>query len=161
MFVQTLAKIDGVNLDEYTDDIGDLPFTDVKAGKWYMKALKWAYANEYTSGNTATTFGTGKNVTRQELATFLYTYSEAKEYPSADLDDLTGFLDASKVSKWAKEAMSWAVGNGLISGVKVEGGMNLNPKGNAARGQVATIVKNFVESIVGDTTVEYQLEPAE
>ena len=156
MFVQILAKIANADLSKYTKDNEGLPFTDTK-GAWYSKALKWAYENGYTSGKTATTFGPGDNVTRQELAKFLFTYSEKNSLPSADADDLSGYLDTAKVAKWAKTAMGWAVGNGLISGVKVEGGMNLDPKGNATRGQVATIIKNFVQSVVGDTAVEYEL----
>ena len=53
--------------------------------------------------------------------------------------------------------MAWAVGNELISGVKVGDVAYLQPKGNATRGQVATIVKNFVQKVIGDLEVEYVL----
>ena len=147
MFVQILAKIADADLSGYTKDLNGLPFTDVKAG-WYIKALKWAYENGYTSGLTATTFGPNNNVTRQELAKFLHTYATANEIAGAEPADITGYPDYSSVAKWAKDAVAWAVGNQLISGVKVGDVTNLDPKGNATRAQVALIVMNFVEKLV-------------
>ncbi len=42
--------------------------------------------------------------------------------------------------------MSWAVAEGLISGTKVGGKDYLDPKGNATRAQVATILMRYLES---------------
>ncbi len=79
MFVTVLARIDGVDLSEYENDAEGLPFTDVKAGAYYMRALKWAYANGYTSGTGATTFGTKNPVTREQIATIVMKYEEVRE----------------------------------------------------------------------------------
>ena len=56
-----------------------------------------------------------------------------------------GFLesaygDADEISGWAKEAFSWAVGTGVISG---KGNGRLDPKGTAKRSEVAQIVMNY------------------
>ena len=48
------------------------PFTDVKPGKYYYKAILWAYENEVTSGVNPTTFGVDRTCTRAQIITFLY-----------------------------------------------------------------------------------------
>lgn len=55
---------------------------------------------------------------------------------------LDGYTDADRVSAWAAEAMSWAVGAGLIEGVTPT---TLEPRGGATRAQVATIMMRCVE----------------
>ena len=58
---------------------------------------------------------------------------------------LTGFPDADSVSDYAVEAMSWAVGNGLIVGT--DSGV-LAPKSTANRAQVATVLRRFVFNLI-------------
>ncbi len=48
------------------------PFTDVKAGKYYYKAILWAKENGITGGVSETLFGVGQTCTRAETVTFLY-----------------------------------------------------------------------------------------
>ena len=50
----------------------DNPFTDVKAGKYYYKAVLWAVENGITGGTSAGKFGVGKTCTRAQIVTFLY-----------------------------------------------------------------------------------------
>ena len=50
----------------------DCPFTDVKPGKYYYKAVLWAVENGVTGGMSATSFGVGKTCTRAQVVTFLY-----------------------------------------------------------------------------------------
>ena len=47
-------------------------FTDVEAGQYYYPAVLWAVENKITTGQTATTFGVGKDCNRQDFVTFLY-----------------------------------------------------------------------------------------
>ena len=56
---------------------------------------------------------------------------------------LVGFADQSKVSSWAADAMSWAVGVGLVGGSNEKDGLYLMPQGNAQRCQVAAIFQRF------------------
>ena len=52
------------------------PFTDVKEGKYYYKAVMWAVENKITSGVSADKFGVGQTCTRGQIVTFLYKYME-------------------------------------------------------------------------------------
>lgn len=48
------------------------PFSDVKAGKYYYKAILWAVENDITGGIGNGKFGVGKTCTRGQIVTFLY-----------------------------------------------------------------------------------------
>ena len=144
MFVTILAKIDGADLSSYTGT----SFKDVKTGKWYSKAIEWAYRNNYTSGVGDGYYGVNNPVTREQLAAFLYNYSEKKGYSTSGSTDVSGYPDAGSISKYAKKAVAWAVGNGLISGVKVGDTVYLQPKGTATRAQIALIVMNYYKGFV-------------
>ena len=143
MFVTVLAKIDKANTDTYDGS----SFNDVPVGKWYSKPIQWAFKNGYASGLGGGKFGPNNPVTREQLAQFLYNYTQKKRYSTTGSVSLDGFPDGNKVSNYAKNAAAWAVGNGLISGVKVGNTVYLQPKGTATRAQVALIVKNYVDLI--------------
>ena len=78
-------------------------------------------------------------VTRQQMAAMLYRYAGTPVVTGS----LGSFPDAAGVSDYAADAMTWAVENGLITGM-TDG--TLNPYGLATRAQVATILQRFVVS---------------
>lgn len=141
MFVTVLAKIDGADTSGY---IGS-SFVDVPHGKWYSKPIQWAFKNGYASGVGGGKFGPNNPVTREQLSQFLYNYTQKKGWETSASADISGYPDAGKVANYAKNAVAWAVGYGMISGVKTDGSVFILPQGTAARAQVAVIVKNFVE----------------
>ena len=145
MFVTILAKIAGADLSGYAKNTEGLPFTDIKGTAYYIKALKWAYENKYTSGVSATNFGPNNPVSREQLATFLYAYAKAQGKDVSAAVDLSSYADGASVSKYAKTAVAWAIAADMISGT---GGNNLSPKANATRAQIAVIVKKFVENVI-------------
>ena len=46
------------------------------------------------------------------------------------------------VSRYAEDAMQWAVGNGIITGKN--NGTIIDPLGNAARAECAAIIQRFI-----------------
>ena len=141
MFATILAKIDGAEISEYAET----SFTDVPAGQWYSNAIEWAYRNGYTAGLDRGIFGRKYPVTREQLATFLYTYSEKKGYDVSDRADIGAYTDHANVSDYALEAMKWAVSKGVISGTDKR---ELLPKDSITRAQMAVVIKSFVENII-------------
>ena len=146
MFVTILSKIDEADVSSYTTQ----SFGDVFEGKWYATAVEWAYNKGYTSGIGADNsgkpfFAPSRQVTRQELATFLYNYSVMKGYSASGRADLASYTDSGDISSWALDAVSWAVDAGLISGTSL---VTLSPKDSATRAEIALIVMNYVENIV-------------
>ena len=142
MFVTILAKIDGADLKEYTGS----SFNDIPTGKWYSKPVEWAFRNGYTSGTSEGYFSPDTPVTREQLAQFLYSYTKIKGYEMSEPASLDGYTDKGEISKWALNAMKWAVAEKLISGTSAT---TLSPKSQATRAQVATIVKGYRELILG------------
>lgn len=85
----------------------------------------------------------GKNVTRQEMAGFLYNYAKMKGYSLAGTKELTEFEDADKISAWALKKMKWANANGIINGKEKDGHRILDSRGTATRAEVAQMIKNY------------------
>lgn len=137
------AKVNGYELKKLA-----LPFDDVERGRWYTDAIWWAKLTGVVSGMSPSTFAPDDPITRAQLAVILYNYT--KQFAPESLTEtgsLTGFPDAGSVPSWARTAMAWAVGNGLISGVGENGVSYLRPEGCATRAQVATILMNYDKAL--------------
>lgn len=119
---------------------GDLPFTDVSAHTSYADALCWAYEQKIVTGRDDGTFGGGMGVTRQEFTAMLYRCANLNGKPETS-GSLAAFPDASSVSSWAVEAMSWAVGEGLIQGNDAK---QLSPNAGVTRAETAQILMRFL-----------------
>lgn len=137
------TKVNGYELKKLAP-----PFDDVERGRWYTDAIWWAKLTGVVSGMSPSTFAPDDPITRAQLAVILYNYT--KQFAPESLTEtgsLTGFPDADSVPSWARTAMAWAVGNGLISGVGENGVSYLRPEGCATRAQVATILMNYDKAL--------------
>ena len=121
----------------------DNPFTDVKDGAYYAQAAAWGHTFGIVKGMEECKFGPDVNVTREQLATFLFRLTQLGESDSGKRAQLSAFPDAAQVSAYATDAMQWAVGAGLIEGVGDGGKDYLRPKNSATRAQVAAIIMRF------------------
>lgn len=122
-------------------------FPDVALDQYYAGPVAWASSNGIVSGyggNESGLFGPDNPITREQLATVLYRYAGKKGYKTSQRGDLSGFADLDSLSSYAQEAMSWAVGAGLISGT---GGNVLAPAETATRAQVATMLMRFCRNV--------------
>lgn len=126
-------------------------FTDLVAGQWYTDAVLWAADNGIVNGYSTGAFGPQDDVTREQLVAILYRYAQYKGYDTSIRGDLSAFGDQNRVAKYAREAMEWAVGAKLISGVTET---SLEPKGNATRAQIATVLMNFDRFVTESTQGE-------
>ena len=119
-------------------------FSDVQADSWYEDAVTWAAANGVVAGYGGGVFGPDDDITREQLAVILYRYAQLTEQDVDTETDLTAYADAGEVSDFAREAMAWAVENGLINGTSKT---TLSPKGTATRAQVAVILMRYLEQL--------------
>jgi len=102
---------------------------------WYEKGLIWAVEKGISDGTAPEA-----SITREQLAAMLYRYADS---PKIGAVSLNGFSDADKVSDWAKNAINWAVENGILTG---KGGNVLDPTGNASRAEVAAMLERFIKN---------------
>ena len=135
MIVSILARLEGV---ESAQAAG---FADVDDNDWYATAVNWAANVGVVNGYEDNTFRPNTAITREQLAAILMNYAAYKGEDVSNRADLTSYTD--QPSTWAEEAMSWAVAEGLISGVTND---QLQPQGNATRAQVAAILQRFLEA---------------
>ena len=134
--------VEGYELDKLR-----APFDDVPRGQWYTNAILWAKLTRIVNGTSATTFDPSGQITREQLATILYRYT-AKYAPDAtgNAASLADYPDAGSVSAYARDAMAWAVGNGLIKGLPHDKTDYLEPGGSTTRAQVATILMRYKQA---------------
>ena len=143
MAVQILYNLEG-QPDISEENLG-YPYSDVDAQAWYGNAVYWARITGVATGYGDGTFQPTDSITRQEFAQVLYNYAQYKGYDLTVQGDLSQFPDSGKIAGWAKTAMSWANGNGLINGH--DNGL-IDPTGTATRAQAASILTRFDQNVV-------------
>ena len=104
-------------------------------GMWYAAGMEWAKAAGISDGTDP-----GGSITREQLATMLWRIAGS---PDSDRT-LEDFRDADEASIYAKNALGWAVEQGILSG---KGGGILDPTGSATRVQVAAMLMRFVSHL--------------
>jgi len=112
-----LARIDGANPSSMT------------------AARTWAMNSNVSDGTNPT-----NPMSRQQMVTMLYRYAQMKGYATSGGISIAGYPDAASVASYAKDAMSWAVGNGIVQGTTSGA---LNPTGTASRAHFAAFLHRF------------------
>lgn len=133
-FIVILARIAGADLAAFDDVECAMP--DVAAGSYYANAVKWAVENEIITGYQNGKFGVGDPITREQVATIIYRFMGEPKVTSPT-KTLKPFSDKDKISSFAKNAMVWAIQNGVISG---KDATTLAPTATASRAEIATII---------------------
>lgn len=146
MLVQILYNMMGSPAVTYT-----AKFSDVKSSSWFAKAVIWAADNGIVSGTGNGKFDPNGTVTREQIAVILYNFVKSQfGQPFYTPLTITSFSDGSKVSSWAQPAMCWACSTGLITGKANKGQILLDPKGQATRAEVASILMRFHQNFYYD-----------
>lgn len=114
-----LARLDGANPSDMT------------------AARSWAVNSGISDGTNPT-----NPMTRQQMVTMLYRYAQMKGYAVTGGKDISGYPDAGSVASYAKDAMAWAVGNGIVQGTSAG---TLNPGGTASRAHFAVFLYRFCD----------------
>lgn len=127
------------NLESNPDHTVGGTFGDVAEGAWYSGAIQWAAEQGIVGGYGDGNFGAEDHISREQLAVMLWNYAGKPESNHA----LTHFNDTDQISGYAQAALAWANENGIISGM---GDGVLNPKGEATRAQVATMLQKLCEN---------------
>jgi len=139
MFVTVLHRLDGrpsAGAGAGFSDVGD-------KSAYYYAAVAWASANDIVNGYSDGTFKPDSQVTREQMAAFMYRYAlyngADQSAPGTVFDT---FPDRARASGYAAHAMRWTVSREIIRG---SGGMLL-PQNTATRAEVAQIIYNYCHS---------------
>lgn len=125
---------------------GQSSFADVLARDYFANAVAWASENNIVTGYSRTRFGSNDPVSREQIATLLWRYAGSPSAGSAQ-----NFSDRNQISDYAADAVNWARANGIVNG---RPGNRFDPKANATRAEVATILRNFLSQQPNTDTPE-------
>ena len=147
MFITILARIAGVNTTGDANKV-ETKFTDVKSGKYYTAAIKWASDNGVVNGLSDTTFGPEVAIERQQLCTMIVNFAKYMKVELTASQTEVAFADADSIRDYAKEAVSTAQKAGIVSGYTENGSTTFKPTNTATRAEAAQILyvfhKNFI-----------------
>ena len=125
------------NINGKPDITAELGFNDIKKDDWFYKQVAWGFGEGIITGTSETSFSPNDRLTREQAMAILYRCSGSPETKN----ELNKFIDSVDVSEYAKNAMSWAISNSIISGVSET---ELSPKTSATRAQLATVMIRFL-----------------
>ena len=105
-----------------------------------MQAVLWANSEGIITGYDDTKlFGVADDITREQMATMMYRYALYKGYDVSEVGELDSFADGDKVNDFAKDAIKWCIGTGIITG---KDGL-IAPQDHTNRAECATIIMRF------------------
>ena len=112
----------------------EIPTVD---GAWYESARVWGMENGICDGTRME-----EDVTREQLATMLWRYARYRGWDVSARGDVSAFSDADKISPFADDAITWAMGTGILGG---KGAGILDPGGKATRAEFAAMLNRFCD----------------
>ena len=124
---------------------GTLPFSDVVAQPkpYYYDSAVWAYQRNILNGVvTGGLYNPNGAITRQDFATILYNYTNAMGVSTANTGTIQAYADASQVSAYAVNAVTWAVSKGYIT--SASSALTIAPTDTANRAQIATLLHRYL-----------------
>lgn len=121
---------------------GNTPFTDVVASEWYANYVAIAYNSGIVNGTSATEFGVGDSLTREQLCTMVYRAIKSLGIELEMVNSTAAFVDGAEISDWAKEAVDYLYKAGVVNGV---GGNAFDPQGTTTRAMGAKVIYGVLE----------------
>lgn len=132
--VKMLAVMENLTLTD-----GNAVFADVKAGDWFYPYVNAAAKYGIVNGVGEGVFGTGQNVTRQDIAVMLYNIASKKGI-TAETDE-NKFSDAESISDYAVDAVK------MLNALKVINGyedLSFKPLNFVTRAEAAKLIREFI-----------------
>lgn len=108
-----------------------MPFTDVKAGRYYETAVLWAVENGITKGSSETMFSPDATCTRAQIVTFLW---RSQKSPAAGMAN--PFADVAADTYYI-DAVLWAVKHNITVGTTFS---IFSPDEECTRAQIVTFL---------------------
>ncbi len=142
MFITILARIAGVDTSKAANQV-TTKFTDVKSGKYYTAAIKWASDNGIVAGTSDTTFGPENEISRQDLCVMVVNFANFMHIDLEATKDEVTFADAASIRKYAKNAVKTCQMAEIVSGYNEKSGVEFKPTKNATRAEAAQILYKF------------------
>ena len=142
MVVEMLWRMEGSPADETIR----FSYSDVWKKSWYAQPISWATGLGFVIGNTDGSFRPRDGVTREQLAGILYRYAQYKGMVKTPPGlSLLRYADGDRIRKWSYESVCWAVSQGLLGGIRVNGRYVFVPNEYVSRGYLAAMMMRYDE----------------
>ena len=117
-------------------------FADVPEGEWYYSYVASAVRHGIINGIDSANFGTGREITRQDMAVIAYRAAKAagKTF-GAEASELE-FADAQSISDYARESIAVLTANKILNGTD---GNKFLPQGVATRAEAAVVISSLFD----------------
>ncbi|MDO4541333.1 MAG: chitobiase/beta-hexosaminidase C-terminal domain-containing protein [Bacillota bacterium] len=133
MFVTILSRMIEVNdTDNY-----EATFRDVPLNTWYSGPVAWAEAMGIVSGIGNGLFAPETNITREQACVIIIKFADSIGLELEENASTSNFMDAAKISSYAKDAVYTAQKAGLVNG-RNDG--SFDPQGTATRAEITSII---------------------
>ncbi len=117
-------------------------FADVPENAWYAEFVKVAVGSKIAEGISETEFGTGSNITRQDLAVMLYrALKTSGKTIDIIIDNKAVLNDLDEVSEYAVEAVDYFIEIGAITGSDGK----FRPKDYITRAEAAQMIYSVIK----------------
>ena len=123
----------------------ELEFSDASAvAKDFAIAVAWGVENRVITGYADNTFRPNQNISRAQMATFMYRYM--KSIVGYDFGEVKpcGFADADQIAAPYVDAVNAIVSAGVMNGMNAT---TFAPNGTANRGMAATVMLRVYELV--------------
>lgn len=114
-------------------------FSDVSATDWFAPYIEKAVANGIVNG-VGDKFLPDNSITREDAAVIIYRFLKDK----INLTNKISFADEGDISEYAKEAVSYLAGAGIINGI---GDGIYMPKNTLTRAQAAVLIHSAMDKL--------------
>lgn len=128
-------------------------FSDVPTSHYAYKYVEAAVKAGLLKGTGGGQFGLGQNLSRQDMAVI---FARALGANTQGYGQSLTFSDAGQIADYAKDAVGFAVANGLLTGT---GGGKFDPTSIADRQSVALVASRFIQTVKPQTPAQPVPQP--
>lgn len=129
-----------INAFNLTDENVACNFSDMKPEHWAYKAVSSAFDKNIVSGISDDLFGTGNEITRQDMAVMTYKAAKSAGYEFEESNEID-CADKGLISEYAKESVASMMASKFINGYP-DG--RFAPQENATRAEAAQIIYSMI-----------------
>lgn len=122
---------------EIYNEGAETSFSDVKSSDWFYKYVASACEKEILNGVEEGVFGTGMNLTREDLAVIIYRLMQETNVSFTEDGEYIPFVDEEAFADYAKDAIVELAKSGVVNGI---GNNEFAPKNLCTRAEATKML---------------------
>lgn len=130
--VKIIVLVSGAKISEE-----NTPFSDVNSGEWFMPYVSTAVKLGLVNGIDDKTFGSGRNVSRQDMAVFLMRLAKTMGVGLPGENDVQQYTDGNDIADYARDAVYIMRNANIMNGM---GDNSFLPNAEVSRAMAAKAV---------------------